>query len=77
MRAKELRERTDEELRTMERNFRHEIFTARFKNHTNRLYDSSELPKKRHDLARVLTILKERERGVEQSGSNAESESEE
>ena len=61
MRAKELRERTDEELLTMERTIRNELFTARFKNHTNRLYDSSELPKKRHDLARVLTILRERE----------------
>jgi large subunit ribosomal protein L29 len=60
MRAKELRERSDEELRSMERSFRQEIFTARFKNHTNRLYDSSELPKKRRDLARVLTILHER-----------------
>jgi large subunit ribosomal protein L29 len=60
MRAKELRERSDEELRTMERNFRQEIFTARFKNHTNRLYDSSELPKKRRDLARVLSVLRER-----------------
>ncbi len=64
MRAKELRERSDEELRAMERNFRQEIFTARFKNHTNRLYDSSELPKKRHDLARVLTILRERALGA-------------
>ena len=60
MRAKELRERGEEELRSMERTFRQEIFTARFKNHTNRLYDSSELPKKRRDLARVLTILTER-----------------
>jgi len=60
MRAKELRERGEEELRSMERTFRQEIFTARFKNHTNRLYDSSELPKKRRDLARVLTILHER-----------------
>lgn len=63
MRAKELRERSDEELRTMVRTFRQDIFTARFKNHTNRLYDSSELPKKRRDLARVLTVL--RERGLE------------
>lgn len=64
MRAKELRDRTDEELQTMESNLRHELFTARFKNHTNRLYDSSELPKKRRDLARVLTILKERELNI-------------
>jgi large subunit ribosomal protein L29 len=61
VRAKELRDRTDEELRTTEANLRHELFTAKFKNHTNRLYDSSELTKKRHDLARVLTILRERE----------------
>lgn len=61
MRAKELRDRTDEELRTTEANLRHELFTAKFKNHTNRLYNSSELTKKRHDLARVLTILRERE----------------
>lgn len=64
MRARELRERTDEELRTMEINFRHELFDAKFKNHMNKLYDSSELPKKRRDLARVLTILRERELGL-------------
>jgi large subunit ribosomal protein L29 len=64
MRAKELRERNDEELLTMESNLRYELFTAKFKNHTNRLYDSSELPKKRHDLARVLTILRAREIGI-------------
>ena len=74
MRAKELRERTDEELRTMERNFRHEIFTARFKNHTNRLYDSSELPKKRRDLARVLTILNERELSAGATDASSEAE---
>ncbi len=64
MRAKEMRERTDEELQMMERNLRQEIFTARFKNHTNRLYDSSELPKKRHDLARVMMIMHERKSGT-------------
>ena len=64
MRAKELRDRSEEELQTMEQNLRQEIFTARFKNHTNRLYDSSELPKKRHDLARVKTILRQRELNV-------------
>jgi large subunit ribosomal protein L29 len=74
MRAKELRERSDEELRTMERNFRHELFTARFKNATNRLYDSSELPKKRRDLARVLTILRERETAAPSGSTTPEDE---
>ena len=69
MRAKELRDRSDEELDTMENNLRQELFTARFKNHTNRLYDSSELPKKRRDLARVLTIKRERELGIRGAGS--------
>jgi len=61
MRAKELRERTDEELQTMESNLRNELFQARFKNAMNQLFDSSELPKKRRDLARVLTVMKERQ----------------
>ena len=63
MRAKELRERSDEELTSMESTLRQELFTAKFKNHTNRLNDSSELTKKRHDLARVLTVKRERELG--------------
>lgn len=61
MRAKEMRDRSDEELKTMLANLQQELFEARFKNHTNRLYDSSELPKKRRDIARVRTILRERE----------------
>jgi large subunit ribosomal protein L29 len=68
MRATELRERTDEELQTMENNLRSELFTARFKNHLNRLYDSSELPKKRKDLARVLTIMRERQQAAAPAG---------
>jgi len=72
VRARELRERSDEELHTMESNLRHELFTAKFKNHTNRLYDSSELPKKRHDLARVLTILRERELSIRTKDQESE-----
>lgn len=58
-----MRDRSEEELRTMLATLRQELFTARFKNHTNRLYDSSEMPKKRRDIARVMTILRERELG--------------
>ena len=72
MRATELRERTEDELRSMEQNLRSELFTARFKNHLNRLYDSSELPKKRKDLARVLTILRERQLAVAPAGEPTE-----
>ncbi len=64
MRAKEMRERNAEELVEMVKNLQQELLTARFKNHTNRLYDSSELLKKRRDIARAITILRERELGI-------------
>ena len=63
MRAKEMRERSDEELQNMLGNLQQELFTARFKNHTNRLYDSSELGKKKRDIARVKTIMAEKRNG--------------
>ena len=74
MRAKELRDRSVEELKTMESNLRQEVFKAKFDNHTNQLYDSSELPKKRRDLARVMTVLHERELGIERGGPSQKAE---
>ena len=61
MRAKEMRERSAESLREMAATFRRELFEAKFKNHANDLYDWTEIRKKRKDLARVLTVLRERE----------------
>ena len=60
MKAKELRERTDEELRDLERELRRKLWKARFDNHTNLLDDTSEIRKLRRDVARVLTVLTER-----------------
>lgn len=62
MKAKDLRERTTEHLRELEKTLAAEVFQARFKNYTNRLNDTSSVRKARRDLARVKTILTQRER---------------
>ncbi len=60
MRPKELRERTTEHLRELEKQLQGEVFQARFKNFTNRLNDTASIRKARRDLARVKTILTQR-----------------
>lgn len=61
MKSKDLRERSDADLRELEKSLLRDHFTYRFKNFTNLLDDTSTLRKARKDLARVKTILRERE----------------
>jgi large subunit ribosomal protein L29 len=61
MKAKDLRERTIEDLRDLEKSLAKDTFQNRFKNFTNRLDDTSLLNKTRRDLARVKTILRQME----------------
>lgn len=60
MRAKELRERTDEELQTLRSDAKNNLFQARLKNATHQLDNSSTLKKNRREVARINTILAER-----------------
>lgn len=57
MKAKDLRERSVEDLRELEKSLQRDAFTNRFKNFTNRLDDTSLINKAKRDLARVKTIL--------------------
>jgi large subunit ribosomal protein L29 len=57
MKAKDLRERSVEDLRELEKSLQKDTFTHRFKNFTNRLDDTSLIDKTKRDLARVKTIL--------------------
>ena len=59
--AAELREQTSEELRAVQRDLVRELWKARFDNHTNQLDDTSKIKKLRRRIARVNTILTERE----------------
>jgi large subunit ribosomal protein L29 len=60
MKAKDLRDRTTEDLRDLERSLQGDRFQNRFKNFTNRLDDTSVIRKNKRDLARIKLILAER-----------------
>jgi large subunit ribosomal protein L29 len=61
MKARELRAMTDEQLRDAYEDLKQELYTLRINKATGELKDTSMVKKTRHDLARVLTILRERE----------------
>ena len=61
MNAAELRELNDAELGNRLREFREELFNLRFQNATGQLDNSARLGQVRKDIARVETLLRERE----------------
>jgi large subunit ribosomal protein L29 len=56
MKAKELRERSDQDLTELTQQLRRDLFGIRMKNHTGQLDDTSQLQKTRRDLARIAQI---------------------
>ena len=64
MKAKDLRERSTEDLLALSRSLRQELFSHRMKNYTNRLDDTSLVGKTRKDIARIEAVLQERARGL-------------
>ncbi|PIE05815.1 MAG: 50S ribosomal protein L29 [Sorangium cellulosum] len=64
MKAKDLRDRTTDDLRELDKRLSTDFFQYRFKNFTNRLNDTSLVSKTRRDIARVRTVLAERERAA-------------
>ena len=61
MKAKELRERSSEDLTVLRASMQKDLFSYRMKNFTDQLEDTSVLGKTRRDLARIEMILAERE----------------
>jgi len=61
MKAKELREKTDEELRQELDKLREGLFKLRFRKVTDVVENPSEFRRLRRDRARVLTLLRERQ----------------
>jgi large subunit ribosomal protein L29 len=69
VRAKELRERSTQELQHLVEETRGNLFQARIKNATHQLTDTSALRKARRELARIETVLSERaEEAARKSG---------
>jgi large subunit ribosomal protein L29 len=61
MRASELREQTVEELREKENELAEQLFALRLQKVTGQLENPAKIPAVRRDLARVLTVLQERD----------------
>ncbi len=62
--AAELRELTDEELTLRVRESKEELFNLRFQMATGQLDNNRRLRVVRHDIARIYTIMRERELGL-------------
>ena len=67
MKVKDLHERTTEHLKELEKTLTSDVFQARFKNFTNRLNDTASIRRARRDLARVKTILSQRQGAEEKA----------
>jgi large subunit ribosomal protein L29 len=62
--TEELRELHDDELETRLREVKQELFNLRFQMATGQLDNNRQLRSVRHDIARIYTILRERELGL-------------
>ena len=62
--SSELRELHDDELQTRLRESKEEMFNLRFQMATGQLDNNRRLRDVRHDIARIYTILRERELGL-------------
>ena len=60
MKASELRTKTTEELETMLKDLKTELFTLRFQKAINQLENPHKITDVKHDIARVMTVLREK-----------------
>jgi len=70
--AGELREASDDELQTQLREAKEELFNLRFQMATGQLDNNRRLRTVRRDIARIYTILRERELGLSVAPDDAE-----
>lgn len=61
MKARELRELSEAELRQKEQELTAELFNLKFQHATGQLENTERIPQVKKDIARVKTILRERE----------------
>ncbi len=69
-RAQELRETGDEELLTALREAKEELFNLRFQVATGQLDNNRRLQVVRRDIARIYTVMRERELGIDRTGES-------
>ncbi len=64
MKVDELRELEEDQLGDRLRAARRELYELRFKHAVGQLENSSQISKVRHDIARIMTVITERELGL-------------
>lgn len=69
MKASELREKSLDELMEYSKEQRKALFDLRFKHYTGQLISTADIRKTRRDIARVETVIRERE--IVQRGKDA------
>jgi len=67
----ELRELSDDDLVVRLRDFKEELFNLRFQVATGQLDNNRRLQKVRRDIARIYTVMRERELGIVRTGGAA------
>jgi large subunit ribosomal protein L29 len=70
-RAQELRQSADEELLVQLRESKEELFNLRFQVATGQLDNNRRLQTVRRDIARIYTVMRERELGIDRAGDSA------
>ncbi|HXP99494.1 MAG TPA: 50S ribosomal protein L29 [Solirubrobacteraceae bacterium] len=70
MKAKEIRDMPAEELAEELTTLRKDLFGKRFANATGELEDTASVARARRDLARALTVSRERELAAERGNEN-------
>jgi large subunit ribosomal protein L29 len=70
-RAQELRETGDEDLLIALREAKEELFNLRFQVATGQLDNNRRLQVVRRDIARIYTVMRERELGIDRTGASA------
>ena len=61
MKANEMREKSVDELRELSDERRKELFDLRFKHYTGQLINTASLKSVRREIARIETVIRERE----------------
>lgn len=74
---KNLNEKTNADIEGFLKKSKEELFNLRFQNATGQLDNSARLKAVKHDIARMYTVLRERELGISQEPESGETKTEE
>ena len=74
---KNLNEKTNEEIEGFLKKAKEELFNLRFQHATGQLDNTARLKAVKHDIARMYTVLRERELGISQAPEASDTKAEE